>query len=270
MRLVRCVGLAALVLGTVVATAAPAFAAPPGNDTYAGRTVVESVPFTQTLETGEATTDSDDAQLNAQCGAPATDASVWYELTASAAGGMVVAVSDSSYTAGAIVATGGPGNWTLVNCAPGAVGWTAAAGVTYTILVFDDQFDGGGNGGTLRLTIGEAPPVPTIDVTLDPIGQFHARTGTATVSGTVTCAGVVDFAFLDIELRQNVGRVSTVRGFGFADVTCDGVTRQWTAEIFPDNGKFAGGKAAEATFAVACGAVECGVDFEQRTIMLRG
>jgi hypothetical protein len=270
MKLVRCAATAALVLGTVVATAVPAFAAPPDNDTYAGRTIVGSVPFTQTLETGEATTDADDAQLNAQCGAPATDASVWYQITPSAASGLVVDLSQSTYSAGAIVATGGPGNWTVVDCAPGAVGWSAAAGEAYTILAFDDQFDGGGNGGTLRVTIAEAPPPPTIDVTLDRVGQFHASTGSATVGGTVMCAGAVDFAFLDIELRQAVGRVSTVHGFGSADVTCDGATHRWAAEIFPDNGKFAGGKAAEVTFAVACGPFECGFDFEQRTIMLRG
>ena len=124
MRLVRAgVTTAALVLTTVVGTAAPALAAPPGNDTYAGRTVVGSVPFTQSLDTTEATTDADDAELNAQCGAPVTDASVWYQVTAAADGGMVVDVSQSSFSAGAIVATGSPGNWTVVACAPGTVGW---------------------------------------------------------------------------------------------------------------------------------------------------
>jgi hypothetical protein len=270
MRLARCAAMTALALGTVVATAAPAVAAPPGNDTYAGRTVVGSVPFSQTLDTSEATTDADDAQLNAQCGAPVTDASVWYQITAGATGGLAVDVSQSTYSAGAIVATGGPGAWTVLACAPGAVGWSAVAGETYTILAFDDQFDGGGNGGTLAITIAEAPPPPTIDVTLDPIGQFHAGTGSATVSGTVTCSGATDFAFLDVELRQAVGRVSTVSGLGFTDVTCDGATHKWTVEVFPDNGKFAGGKAVEVTFAVACGVFECGFDFEQRTVMLRG
>src|ERR671913_1642919 len=154
MRLTRGVATTALLtLTTVVATAAPALAAPPSNDTYAGRTIVASVPFTQTLDTTEATTDADDVELNAQCGAPATDASVWYQVTAQADGGLVVDVSESSFSAGAIVATGSPGNWTVVTCGPGAVGWTAVAGETYTILVFDDQGDGGGNGGVLNVTI---------------------------------------------------------------------------------------------------------------------
>jgi hypothetical protein len=69
---------------------------------------------------------------------------------------------------------------------------------------------------------------------------------------------------------EAVGRVSTVHGLGSAEVTCDGATHKWSAEIVPDNGKFAGGRAAEVTFAVACGVFDCGFDFEQRTIRLRG
>jgi hypothetical protein len=264
------VATAALVLTAVVGTAAPALAAPPGNDTYAGRTVVGSVPFAQSLDTTEATTDADDAELNAQCGAPVTDASVWYQVTAAADGGMVVDVSQSSFSAGAIVATGSPGNWTVVACAPGTVGWSAIAGETYTILAFDDQGDGGGNGGTLVITVDVAPPAPTIDVTVNPVGEFNARTGSATISGTVTCTGTADFAFVDLELRQAVGRVSTITGFGSFDVTCDGVTYPWSVEVFPTNGKFAGGKSVSVAVALACGTFECGTDYEQRTVKLRG
>lgn len=271
MRLVRgAAATAALALTTVVATAAPALAAAPSNDTYAGRTVVGSVPFTESLDTTQATTDADDAELNAGCGAPATDASVWYQLTAPADGGLVVDVSGSDYSAGVIVATGSPGSWTLVTCGPGAVSWSAAAGETYTILAFDDQLDGSGNGGTLAIAVDAAPPAPTIGVTVNPVGQFNAHTGSATISGTVTCTGVAEFAFLDVELRQAVGRVATITGTGSVDVTCDGTTYPWSVEIVPSSGKFAGGKAASVTFAVACGAFECGVDFQERIVKLGG
>ena len=57
--------------------------------------IIGSVPFSQTLDTSQATTDADEAQLNALCGAPRTDASVWYQVTATASGGMVVDVSRS-------------------------------------------------------------------------------------------------------------------------------------------------------------------------------
>jgi hypothetical protein len=254
---------------TVVATGGIALAAAPTNDTYAGRTVVGAVPFTQTLDTSEATTDADDAALNTDCGAPATDASVWYEVTADSDGALVADVSESSYSAGAIVATGTPGNFTLVNCAPEAVGWSTTAGETYTILVFDDQFDGGGNGGTLQLTIDVAPPTPTIDVTVNPTATFNSKTGAVTVSGTVTCTGEPEAAFVEVELSQRVGRF-TIRGFNGTDVACDGTTRPWTLEVVGDNGKFSGGKALSLTMAFACGASDCGIDFEERVIRIKG
>src|SRR5688572_2751123 len=138
MRHARRAAVTALVLTTLIASAGTAQAVAPGNDLYGGRTVVGAVPFTDSLDTTEATTDTDDADLNTNCGAPATDASVWYEITPAATGGLAADVSSSTYSAGAIVATGSPGNWTLVTCGPGAVGWMADAGTTYTILVFDD------------------------------------------------------------------------------------------------------------------------------------
>jgi len=269
MKLLHRAAVAALVVTTAVSTAGPAFAVVPSNDTYAGRTPVSGLPFTQILDTTEATTDADDAELNAQCGAPATDASVWYDFTATADGGVVVNMLGSDYTAGAIVATGSPASdWSLVACGPDAVGFPTVAGETYTILVFDDQFDGAGNGGTLNLTIDLAPPTPTIDVTVNRFGTFNSKTGAATISGTVTCEGEAQFAFLEVNLRQDVGRF-TIRGFNGTDVTCDGVTRPWTLEVVADNGKFAGGKALSVTFAVACGLFECGIDFEERTVQLR-
>ena len=271
MRRARTAGMAALLLTltTMVATGAPAFAAVPSNDTYAGGTVVAAIPFTDTVDTTVATTDADDAELNAQCGAPAVDASVWYDVTATSDGGLVADLSRSNYSAGAIVATGSPGSWTVLACGPGAVGWVTSAGQTYSVLVFDDQLDGGGNGGVLNVTIDVAPPPPTIGVTVNPTATFNTKTGAATVGGTVTCSGAAAFAFLEVNLSQNVGRF-IIRGFGGTDVTCDGVSRPWSLQVLGDNGKFAGGKALSVTFAVACGAFECGVDFQERIIQLKG
>ena len=269
MRRTRIAGMAALIFTTIVATGGPAFAAVPGNDTYAGRTVVGSIPFTDQVDTSAATSDANDSQLNAQCGAPAVDASVWYQVTATSSSGLAADVSGSNYSAGVIVATGAPGNWTVVACGPGAAGWAATAGETYSVIAFDDQLDGAGNGGLLNITIDVAPPPPTIGVTVNPTATFNTKTGAATVSGTVTCTGQTSFAFMEVGLSQSVGRF-IIRGFGGTDVTCDGVSRPWSLQVLGDNGKFAGGKALSVTFAVACGAFECGVDFQERIIQLKG
>jgi hypothetical protein len=257
-----------LMLLFTFAFAAPVLAAPPSNDTYPGRTTIGSIPFSDTLDTSEATTDADDAEMNADCGAPATDASVWYELAASADQFLAVDVSGSDYSAGVIVATGAPGSFEIVTCGPEGVAFWAIEGESYTILAFDDQLDGSGNGGTLIIDIGEAPPPPEIDVTVDPVGTFDPQTGSATITGTVVCSSDADFAFVEVELRQNVGRF-VITGFGGSDVSCDGTSQPWSVEVFGSNGVFKGGQAVAVTFAVACGVFDCGFDFDEQVIKLR-
>lgn len=264
--------LGALVLATTgagIVAPGPAFAVPPGNDSVGGA-IAAPLGFSGNLDTSQATTDADDAELNSICGAPATDASVWYTVTPDETGGIVVDVSGSDYSAGVIVATGSPGNWSFQTCGPGTVGFTAQSGTTYTILAFDDQLDGSGTGGTLAISVAGAPPAPSIDVTVDKFAAFDAKTGVATVTGTATCAGAADFAGLDVELSQKVGRVATVQGWGFADIGCTGAAEKWSAQIRPQSGKFAGGKAASVTFAYACGPFECAESYTEHIVQLRG
>ncbi len=246
-----------------------AAAAPPTNDTFAGATPA-TVGFSEELDTTEATTDADDAQLNATCGAPATDASVWYAFSVPADTGVIVDVSASSYSAGVLVGVGTQGNLTTVVCGPGTVTFFATAGVTYYVLAIDDQFDGGGNGGTLRISFNPTPPPPTVDITVDRFGRVDARTGVATITGTYTCTNG-DYITVYGEARQDFGRFTVRGGFSFFEFgTCDGTTRSWSADVFPENGKFAGGKAMTVTFAYSCGPFECAQDFEEQTVQLRG
>jgi hypothetical protein len=243
--------------------------AQPSNDTYGGRTVIPSVPFSATLDTTEATTDPDDTAMNLACGAPATDASVWYEITPATDAALIVDVSASSYSAGVIVATGSPGSFSFVTCGPLLVGFQALASETYAILVFDDQQDGIGNGGTLSILVDFAPPQPEVDVTVDRFAEFDSVTGSATLTGTVTCTGTAEFTEIFVTLRQVVGRFA-ITGLGFTSFVCDGTTQPWSVEIFPDNGLFRGGRAAQFTSAVACGLISCGFDEEQGNVFLRG
>jgi hypothetical protein len=256
-------------VGLVVAAlvlAAPAAAAPPANDTFAGAVTIAALPFSATLDTTEATTDADDANANANCGAPATEASVWYAFTPAASTGVSVDVSASDYSAGVIVVTGSPGSFSLVTCGPVSVGFSASAGVTYYILAFDDT-PGLPNGGTLQISVTEAA-LPEADVTVDPTGLVNPHTGVVTVSGTFTCANA-DFAFVDVTVTQRVGRF-TITGFGsFFTDTCDGASHPWSADVTGQNGRFAGGKANVDAFMFACGPVECATDEAIQTIRLR-
>lgn len=267
---IRTAAVAALALATILGTAGPALAAPPGNDTYTGSTVVDALPFTDQVDTTQATTDADDDALASQCeGVPAWDATVWYQVTPDEDTTLVADFSGASYSAGGFVATGSPGSWTLVTCGPVGVVWGATAGVTYSLVVFDDQTDGAGTGGVLNLTVDTAPPPPAIDITVNPTGTFNPKTGSATLTGTVTCTGESEFAFFELQLSQAVGRF-IIRGFTGSDVTCDGTTRPWTLEVLGDNGKFSGGKAVNVAFAFACGRFLCGEDFEETKVTLKG
>jgi uncharacterized protein DUF6299 len=249
--------------------AAPTLAAPPSNDTYAGRAILGGIPFSTTLDTTEATTDADDTEWNASCGAPATDASVWYELTTASDGGVLIDVSASDFSAGIAVVSGSPGSFLTEACGPGVVAFFATAGIPYQIVAFDDQEDGSAaDGGMLSISIGEIPPPPVVEMTVDPVGHFDSRTGTATISGTVTCTGELEFSELDVDLRQRVGRV-VISGFGFTDFPCDGATHDWSVEVIGQNGLFKGGKAAAVTVAFACGVFDCGTSFVESTVQLK-
>jgi hypothetical protein len=264
----RLVALGAVALGATWVSAGTAVAAAPSNDTFAGATPA-AIGFSQVLDTTEATTDANDTQLNASCGAPATAASVWYAVTGTDTG-VVVDVSGSSYSAGVLVGVGTEGNLTTVACGPGTVGFFAAAGETYYVLAIDDQLDGGGNGGMLDISFNQAPPPPTVDFTVNPTGTFNSKTGAARISGTYSCTNG-DFVDIQVNATQAVGRVY-VLGFGeFFDFgTCDGVTRTWAADVFGQNGKFAGGKALTLSFSASCGPFDCAFGFDQSTVQLKG
>ncbi|HEY8179633.1 MAG TPA: DUF6299 family protein [Candidatus Limnocylindria bacterium] len=263
----RIVVLAGMAAVLNLALVGPALATAPANDLYAGRVAVGSLPFSDSLDTTEATTDAADVEANTDCGAPATAASVWYELTPVADMDVLVDVSASDYEAGVIVVTGSTGSFSFVDCGAGAVPFSAQAGETYAILAFD-FVPAGGSGGQLEIAIDLAPPAPELSVTVDSVAHFD-KSGNASVSGTVTCAGVVDFAFVDVDLRQRVGRF-VISGFGSTDLVCDGATHAWSAEIFADNGLFKGGKAQAQAFAVACGPVFCNEVDVARSVRLRG
>lgn len=263
-----------VVVGTAIVVlmfGIPAALAAPSNDSSSGATAISSLPYTTSEDTTSATTDPGDAEMNPPdlCGAPATDASVWFALTLPQDTNVIVDVSQSNYSAGVLVSTGDPGNRSFVTCGPQVVNFPASANVTYYMLVIDDQLDGAGNGGDLEMTVDVAPPPPDIHFTVNPSGTVNTKDGTAVVSGTVTCTGPADFGEIDGQVKQFVGRFAVV-GYFYSDVTCDGVTHPWSAVVSSDNGRFAGGKAQVGAEAFACNFTGCGDDSVFTTVSLKG
>jgi hypothetical protein len=269
MRLTRSITVLLAAMLLLALQALPAVAAPPSNDTIGGATVV-SLGFSQELDTTEATTDANDYELAFSCGPPPTDASVWYSFTAATDIKVLVDVRRSDYSAGVVVGYGSPGSFLTTACGHGTVEFTAVAGVTYYILAIDDQQDGFGNGGTLRISFSAAPPPPTLDITLDRYGQVDPKTGVATLTGTYTCSNA-DLVTVGGEARQVYPRFVVVGSFETGDVvTCNGTVHRWSATVVPQSGKFAGGKATTVTFGFSCSDFECANDFVEQTVTLRG
>ncbi len=155
----RLILVMAVFLATSVLPAGAVMAAPPSNDDFAGSVVIDpgALPFATSADTSEATNDGADLEAGAACdGPPATDAGVWYSITPAADTNLAVSTAGTDYSAGIIVLTGEPTNFALVTCAPFELVFPAAAGVTYHLMIMDDQVDGGGNGGALQLAVSDA------------------------------------------------------------------------------------------------------------------
>jgi hypothetical protein len=260
----------AVVLTTLALLGLPntAFAQPTNDDFDNATVVTEPLPFTDSITTVDATTAADDPECFGN------GHTVWYEYTPSTAGFINANTFGSDYDTTLSVYTGIRGELTQIACnddsgdtVQSSVTWEVVPGATYHLMAgsFVDS-----PGGNLSLTVQQSGPPPTLDVTIDPIGHVNPRAGVAQVSGTFTC---MRLDFLDIfgELQQVVGRF-TIRGFFefFApDPTCDGTAQPWTANVSPENGKFAGGKATATVSAFGCGPDGCVDDFAQRGIRLR-
>lgn len=263
----RIAPLVAIAVLASAGLAGPVLAAAPGNDDFASRQVIDSLPFSDATNTSDATTAPPDAEAVAVCGPVPTDASVWYEFTPALDRPFSIDVTASDYAAGIAVVTGGPGSFVFENCGTSVV-IDGKAGITYEIMVFD--YDGTGNGGNLALSIAPLPEPPSITLTIDPAGGFDSRTGSATVRGTVTCTGegVVDKTDVAVQMEQQVGR-ARYAGFGDTAFQCDGSAHAWSIDAASSTGKFAGGKATVYAYANACGEFSCGFAEANRVITLK-
>lgn len=251
-RLAVCSIAAAVLL--VPLTATGAFAAPPNNDKPNGA-VALTLGQTYNEDTTQATTGKLDTKLNGICGAPDTNASVWFTYTPTSDGPFLADLTASDYPAGLMVFKGKPTVGAFRGCGPDSLVVNAKAGSTYFILAFSASTQQGGN---LVLSLEQGPPPPTISASLDATGQAFAN-GNAKVSGTVTCTNADAGAFLTGSLTQIWKRVKIV-GYINKNIDpslCTGAPQPWSRIVESDNGLYAGGDAAATIQAEACGVATC-------------
>src|SRR2546428_6458458 len=152
----------AVITTTLVLGAPTAFAQPP-NDDFDGATVITGVPFTDNLDTTQATSASDDPT---DC---SSNGSVWYAFTPSVDMPVKADTFGSNYDTVLSAYTGSRGSLNTVACNDDAGGpqsriaFDATGGTTYFFLVAACCGNGGGGGGDLVFSVSEAVPPPNDD-----------------------------------------------------------------------------------------------------------
>ncbi len=232
---------AAGVIGMAGFLAAPAAGATtkPPNDLPAGAKVIGSLPFHDTENTSNATTDRLEVNLNQQCGAPVVHKGVWYKITVPASGpGVRVSAEGSSYSVGLMAVVKQSGSWAVLNCGPlfiylGDGSTVVPPGGTMYILAFDDT--PGSQGGTLRLSARAALPVPAVSVSINGKGVLQ-KGGSVRVRGTASCRGRESMLIsVSVELNQ-VRKAGTLLGFQGLSlaVKCGNTPINWVFDVVPE------------------------------------
>ncbi|HET7432648.1 MAG TPA: DUF6299 family protein [Nocardioides sp.] len=264
MRALRLFFTAAIGVALVPLAAGAASAAPPSNDEATGAIAINVGDDVQ-QDTTQATTNAGDDALNANCGAPATEASVWYVYTPSTKTKSVLDATASDYSVGLMVFDGTPTADSLVTCGPGEVGLRARAGHTYYIMAFSDT--AGVIGGNLDLAMKNAP-TPHAHVTVAKRGvAYHGGAGAAKIHGTYSCTHNDSFSFIDARLEQRAGRLK-IRSEGGTHARCDGQRHRWSTRLVSPVGTYAAGHARATVKIIVCGFIQCARDKVERRVHL--
>ena len=208
--------------------------AAPANDDFDNATVITALPFTDHVNTAEATTATDDPLGDDSCGFDSIDGhTVWYQFTPTQ-NMRINANTGGDFDHNIFIYTGTRGNLTRVTCnfVPHSATLNAQAGVTYYLLLGSNGDDPGGDVVfTVQLSL-------EVTMTIDHVGELDVSTGVVPVRGTTTCSrpafvegGIVWVEKAGSEDAARGGHA--VRGFvdlPFAYANCDGVI-PWEVDV---------------------------------------
>jgi hypothetical protein len=235
----------------------------PANDKAAHAIAITHLPYKVNLDTTGATSDYIDTQANKSCGAPAVGNSVWYTYTPGLKHTLIFNAENSDYSAGILVATADQGALTTVACGPYGITAKLSPHTTYYVMVFDA---GGSGGGTLGLTISEAPTA-SLHV------QKYARvdkTGAVHYRGTYSCRRISNLRIF-ADVLQIVGD-NVVESHSpevlIPSLHCTGGPRPLNGIVPAGKVKFVPGKAVFLLEGDSCNNVSCVFPADEAVVQL--
>jgi len=182
--------------------------AAPANDDFNNAINASPAPFTNTVNSILATTDTGtrvDPTPSCTVGAPGLAASgkgntVWYKFTAPANGTITADTLTSPYNTILTAVTGAPGSFTEVACndnavinstvvAPSLVSFLGTSGTTYFFMVSAFIGDGGTTNFHLTFTPGAGAPAVTFNLANVAFGNQKVATTSATTNVQLTNSG---------------------------------------------------------------------------------
>jgi hypothetical protein len=253
-------GLAAV--ATVLAS--PALAVPPGNDDIGDAIVIAETPFSDRVDTTQATSGNGDVG----CGF----ATVWYTFTPTTSGVYQLDTYGSDYDTTLALLVGYPEGATLLACNDDSgslqsrITRDLVAGVTYYVEVGTCCAQGFPRpSGNLVFNV-DLPPSPFDVVVKVDWARIGSEPGTAIVSGTATCNND-GYVNLSGTLTQKKGH-TVIRGALNLTQGCSVTPNVWTATVVADSWDFLAKPTTLRLDAYGCDEISCDAEHLSRTIKI--
>jgi hypothetical protein len=208
---------------------------PPPNDDFNNAIQISSIPYIISYDVTNATTAPDDPFCFGR------NQTVWFSYTPSTNLRIEANTFGSNYDTTLSVYTGIRSGLTQNACNDDSNGtlqsrvrFDATVGTTYYFMVAS-LFPV--NAGFLTFNLSQAPPPFSFVPTIEQFGSVTPSTGTATISGTVTCNQPA-YVYISGELKE-VHAGTPIDGNFFAAVACNGTT-PWSVTVQTQSSLFHG------------------------------
>jgi outer membrane protein assembly factor BamB len=133
-----------------------------------------------------------------------------------------------------------------VSCSPASGSFFAVGDTTVTCTATDAS----GNQASGSFTV-HVLPLLQLGLTVDRSGSVSAKTGVATLSGTVACSRAIGVNVSGTLSQLFANRV-TISGSFSTGVSCSAPSVRWSASVSGSNGNFAAGRASASVDASGC------------------